>query len=172
MIIKNILNQINKTILALSEPRNSISALEKEPFESVVRHYIHMLLLVGIASGTFHFLYSLLRAIYLDIFFTIDVQYWRMINYATGRASSLLFLYIFAGTFILFFASLILKLFIKKLRLIEFLKVIMFSMSPLLLFGWFFSPLPFLLWSVFLFVTGIKHYNPTIIKKKSILNRN
>ena len=130
-----------------------------------------MLLLVAIIAGLANFLFFLLRALYLDLFVTVDIQYMRMINYSLSTSSSIILLYLFAGTFILFFISVLIKPFIRKVKYTELLKILMYSMAPLLLFGWLFIPIPFIVWSLFLLFVGLKTYKTTFIRKDSVHNR-
>ena len=162
---------VRKTIFILSDPKSAFQELEKQSLESVVVFYMRMLLLVSLVAGIFNFLFPLLRAFYLDIFVVIDIQYWNMINYSISRSSSIIFFYLFAGTFIFFLISVLIRPFTTKLKYPELLKVLMYSMAPLLLFGWLPTPTPFIIWSLFLLIIGIKSYNSPPIKKDSIHNR-
>jgi len=108
----------------------------------------------------------------LDLFLNIDINYWRMINYAFGVGASIIFFYIFAGTFLIFFISIILKPFFRKMKYVDLLRLLFYSSTPILLFAWLqFNALPLVIWSIFLFITGIKSYKSITIKKHSIQRR-
>ena len=119
MKLKDFVSAFKNTILILSDPKLAFQELEKKTLESVVGYYLRMLLLVAIAAGIFNFLFSIIRAFYLDIFVTIDIQYLRMINYSLSRSFSNMFFYLFAGTFILFFISIFARIFIRRLKYTE-----------------------------------------------------
>ena len=141
----------------LINPHKEFSDLNKRTFETVVSDYIWMLVYVAIAAGSFNFLYSFFKATYLDFFLNTDIQYFRMINYSLGRSISLIFFYIFVGTFILFFISISIKTFFSEIKYMHLLAILIYSLSPLLIFSWLpFSPFALLIWSVFLFYIGIK----------------
>jgi hypothetical protein len=156
----------------LSNPEREFNQINKRSFESIVGDYMWLLVTVAIVTGLLNFLFSIVKAIYLDIFLNIDVQYWRMINYSFGRAFSLLFLYIFAGTFLIFFISILLRPFFHKIKYIDFLGLLLYSLAPLLLFAWIpFNPTPLIIWSIFLFAVGVSSYKAVGIKKGSIQQR-
>ncbi len=172
MRLRDFVSAFRTAVLILSDPKHSFKELEKKSLEEVVGFYMRMLLLIAIAAGIFSFLFSIIRALYLEIFVSIDIQYIRVINYSVSRSSSILFFYLFAGTFILFFLSILIMPFVRKLRYAELLKVLMYSLAPLLLLGWIPpTPLPFIVWSLFLLITGIRQYHSKLIKKESIDNR-
>jgi hypothetical protein len=167
-----IIKQIKRGMVILASPRQEFTRLNKISLEEVVADYFRLLIAAGIAAGVFNLIYSLLRSLYLDIFVNITIEYWRMLNYSLGRSVSLIFLYLFAGTFLLFFLSIILKPFIKRVRYISLIKILIYSLMPFLLFSWFFqNPAPLAIWSLFLFIAGIKNYNDIKIKKDSINKR-
>ena len=163
---------IKKGLKILSTPREEFDKLNNKSLESVVADYMKLLVMVAIAAAAFNLIYALFRGIYLDIFMNADVQYWRMINYSMGRSVSTLFLYFFSGTFLLFFLSLILKIFLIRIKYTSMLKIMFYSLTPFLLFSWiFFNPLPLAIWSVFLFIMGVKTHRSEQIKNKSIDKR-
>ena len=170
--MKLLKEMIKKSIGILSDPNQAFRELENQSLEEAVGFYAKMLLLVAVAIGISNILYSLLRALYLDIFISIDIQYMRMLNYTLGRSSSIIFFFLFAGTFLLFFISIIIKPFARKLKYADFLKILLYSAIPLLLFGWIPpTPTPFIVWSLFLLHAGIKAYKAKSIKRTSIHNR-
>jgi len=172
MRLRPFVDSVKKTVSILSNPEKEFHNLENKSLESVVGYYMRMLLLVAITAGIFGFLFSLFKAAYLDIFVTIDIQYLRMINYSLSRSASYIFFYLFAGTFLLFFLSVLMNILIRKLKYTDLLKIIMYSTAPLLFFGWIPAlALPFIVWSLFLLIIGIKTYKTKSIKKDSINNR-
>ena len=149
--------QINQAIRILKNPEKEFGELSRRPLESLVGDYMRLLIAVSIAAGLFNFLFSFSKSAYLDLFANIDVQYLRMLNYSIGRSVSIIFFYVFSGTFLLFVFSAILKPFFRRIKYTNFLGLILYSMSPLLLFGWIASSqIPLGIWSLFLFAAGIK----------------
>jgi len=167
-----IVGLLKKAFRILSNPKKEFEDLSNRTFESVIGDYIKLLISVAIVAGLSSLIYAISRAVYLDLSLDIDIQYLRMMNYSFGRSASLFFFYIFAGTFLLFFISIILKPFIKKTKYTSLLKILFYSLTPLLLFSWLFSnPLPLLIWSLFLLIVGIKDHKSVQIKQNSIDKR-
>lgn len=163
---------IKRGIRILSNPKKEFENLNSRTFESVVGDYMQLLVLVAVLAGFASFLYSLVRAIYLDFFLNVDLQYLNMLNYSLGRSASLIFFYLFAGTFLLFFLSLILKPLFHRVKYISLLKILFYSLTPFLLFSWIFSnPLPLLIWTAFLVAIGIRNYKHFYVKEDSIHKR-
>jgi hypothetical protein len=163
---------LSKGYKILSNPEKAFSDLRNDSLETVVSFYIKMLTLMSVAAAIANIIYSLARAVYLDIAMNTDITYSRMINYTIGSSTSLAFLYIFLGTFLVFIVSSLLSVFIRKLRYLELLKVVLYSVTPILMLGWIpFVAVPLLVWCGFLFVTGIKSYSSTKIRKGSINQR-
>ena len=168
MIIKHIKRGLN----ILLRPQKEFSEINNHSFETAAANYTLLLITVGIAAGVFNLLFSLIKAFFLDLFLNIDINYWRMINYAFGVGASIIFFYIFAGTFLIFFISIILKPFFRKMKYVDLLRLLFYSSTPILLFAWLqFNALPLVIWSIFLFITGIKSYKSITIKKHSIQRR-
>lgn len=160
---------IKAGIRVLLNPKKEFESLNKKSLETLVWDYLVMLVAAGILAGIFNLIYSLLRALYLNIFMDVSINYLRMMNYSVGRSVSLLFLYLFAGTFLLFFASLVIRTFCRKIKYASLFKILFYSTTPLLMFGWFFAnPFPLGIWSIFLFVVGIKTHKYVKISKDSI----
>lgn len=168
MIIKPIKNGLR----ILSSPKQEFESLNSRTFESVVWDYAILLLAAAVASGLASLIYAIARAFYLGLTLNITIQYLRMINYSIGRSTSLIFFYLFAGTFLLFFISMALKPFFRRIRYTSLLKILIYSMTPLLFFSWFLpNPLPLGIWSIFLLTIGIKSHKPLEVKKDSIQKR-
>lgn len=154
------------------KPEREFLLLKKRTFESVVGDYVIMLSMTSIVAGIFNFIFNVGKAAYLDIFYVIDIQYLRMINYSLGRATSVVFFYIFAGIFLFFLLSLVVRMFLD-MKYTTLLSLMFYSMAPILLFGWVpAAVMPLSVWSIFIFVKGVNSQKKTVIKKDSIKNRN
>ena len=160
---------IKQGIKILLNPEREFKLLNKRSLESVVLNYTAMLVAAALLAGIFNLAFSTLKALYFDLSANVNIEYLRMINYSVGRSTSMLFFYIFSGTFLLFFASLLLRPFFRKIKYTSLLKILLYSAIPLLLFGWFLSnPFPLAIWSIFLVYTGIKNHKYIKIRKDSI----
>jgi len=168
-----LIDAIKRGFGLLSNPENGFKDLQKRQFEVVLGNYLILLLSVSVLTGVVSFLFYLGKAAYLDVLMEIEIEYLRMLNYSMGRSTSLMFFYLFAGTFFVFILSLILAPFFRKMKYVRLLSIIFYSLSPFLLFGWIpiFS-MPLLIWSIFLFVVGVRseRFNEKI-KKDSIKQR-
>ncbi|MFH1408870.1 MAG: hypothetical protein ABIH34_03110 [Nanoarchaeota archaeon] len=163
---------IRKGITILANPEMGFQHLQHETLEQAMSDYLKMLLMVGGAAGVMNLLFRVGRALYLDMFLSTDIEYGRMLNYSLSQASALFFFFVFAGTFLFFFLSIILKMFFRKLGYPLFLKLMFFSAAPLLLFGWIpLMPFPLFIWSAFLLVVGARTSTRHHIKKTSIEQR-
>ena len=168
MIIKSLKRGLN----ILLDPKKGFSNANKCNFELAVGHYMWLLITVAIAAGVINLLFSIGKAIYFDLFVNAEIQYIRMANYSFSSAFSLFFFYLFAGTLLTFILSLFLRPFFNKIKYTDFLKIIFFSLTPLLLFAWLpFNPVPFVIWSLFLFIYAIRSYKSIEIKRDSIQQR-
>ena len=160
---------IKKGIKILLNPEIEFKLLNKRSLESVVWDYAAMLVAAALLAGISNLAFSTLKAFYFDLLANVNIEYLRMINYSIGRSTSILFFYIFSGTFLLFFASLLLRPFFRNIKYTSLLKILLYSAAPLLLFGWFLAnPFPLAIWSLFLIHTGIKNHKYTKIRKDSI----
>src|SRR3989338_7030159 len=160
---------IKSGIRILFNPEKEFKLLNKRSLESVVWGYAPVLVAAAVMAGAFNLIFSIARAFYFDLFFDVSIQYLRMINYSLGRATSIIFLYLFAGTFLLFFLSLLMRPFLRKIKYISLLKILMYSSMPILLFGWLLAnQLPLAIWSIFLVYTGVKNHKYIQIRKDSI----
>jgi len=141
----------------LIEPRTAFTALEKKPFEKTLVEYLYLLIVCAVVAGIFSIVVMLLKAVYYDFLMGAEVRYLRLVNYAFGRGTSLLFLYAFSGTIILFFVSLLLRLFTGKIKYVRLLSTLFYSLAPILLFGWLYPiVLPLFVWSLILFIEGLR----------------
>lgn len=167
-----ILRYVKKGLRVLSNPKNGVSKLSKIPFENTLVDYLQLLLFFGIISAVANLVYSVVKALYLDLFTLVEVQYLRVINYSFGRSMSLLLFYLFAGTFIVFFISLMLKPFTKKIKYTLLLQLLFYSLTPILLFGWVYYFVPGLvIWSIYLLVLGIRQLKSQPKVSKSSINQ-
>ena len=165
-------NEIKRAFSMLVNSERAFKDIFKRSFESVLKDYLKLLIFVGVAAGIFGLLQNLLKALYFDLFLTVDIQYLRMLNYSLGRSVSLLFLYFFSGTFLVFLLTVLIRPFFRKIKYVHLIQLILCSLSPVLLFGWIVFLLPGLfMWSLVLFVQGIRSGMVPKIKKDSILQR-
>ena len=163
---------LKKGIKVLQNPEKEFGLLNEKNLESVVFDYLRLLIFIAFVAAMVNFIINLARVVYLDFFLLVKVNYIRFLNYAFGQASAVAIIYIIAGTFIIFFLGLILRIFFSKMKFTELLKKLLYAMMPILLFGW--TPtlgLGLLIWSIFLFVIGIKFHKKHIVKKSSIEQR-
>jgi hypothetical protein len=168
----NLFSAIALAFDVLLDPKKSFKDLEKKTLERVVADYIKILIIMAVLAAILNLIYWIGRSFYYDAFFSLTVEYPTMLNYALSTSSSLLFLYLYLGTFMVFILAVIIALFMQKFKFIEVIKITLYAMIPLLLFGWVPpTPLPFVIWSIVLFITGITTYEPMHIQKKSIQNR-
>lgn len=167
-----VLTPLKRGFRVLLNPEKESKGLNGKIFEVVVKDYLLILVSVAIIAGIINFTYSLLRALYLDLFLDIDIQYVRMINYSLGNAIALSFFYVFAGTFLIFFLSMILRPFFRKIKYVDLFKVLFYALTPVLLFSWLqFNPVPLFIWSTILFLIAIRNYEKEKTNKGSIDQR-
>ncbi len=141
----------------ITDPRRALRETHKRSLEGVLGEYLRLLLLAGLAAGLFTLLGGLAKAAYLDLTVTLDVDYAKLLNYLLGQATGAFFFALFAGTFLLFAASLALGPLGGKLRYASTLKIALRSMTPLLFFGWVPVVTPgALLWTLILAIDGVR----------------
>ncbi|MFH1174210.1 MAG: hypothetical protein V1725_03700 [archaeon] len=163
---------IRNNLAILVNPDKAFAKLHKIRLEAIVRDYVILLLLCGFLAGLFSLLYGLGNAVYLRTLLNVDIQFIRMLNYLLGRLVSMVFFYLFAGTFLFFILSMLLRIFFS-IKYADLLKVLMYGMSPVLLFGWLpFSVIPLFIWALLLFIIGVRvHKHRIPITKNSIHQR-
>lgn len=171
-MLKALSKYVKDRLMLLMNPEKGIVRENTSKFEKSLQEYLVLLIIVSVAAGVFTFVYSMLRGLFYDLVYQIDVHYWNMANYALGRANGLLFFYLFAGTFILFFISLIINPFLRKVKYTKVLQILFSSMTPFLLFGWI-PPLggALFIWSLFLLVMNIRLAGKTKIESASYSQR-
>ena len=163
---------IKRALAILVNPEKGFKKSESRSLEQVTGDYLKLLLAVGLLAGVVRLLYAIGRAVYLEIFLDVEIQYWRMLNYSLGQATSMLFFYVFAGTFLLVSVAFILRLFTPRVRFFDLLKIVLLSMSPVLLFSWIpLLPFALFIWAAFLFVIGVRHHRSIEVRKDSIKQR-
>jgi len=142
----------------LRNPEKEFKTLRKRTLEEVVEDYIKLLLLAGLATGIVLFIFNIAKAGFFDILRGVTVDYGRLANYSMSFFAGAFFLYLFAGTFLLFLLSMLIRIFVRKIKFTELIKIMCYSMTPVLFFGWVpISIVPALfVWAVFIFAVGIK----------------
>ncbi|MCF7865859.1 hypothetical protein K9L67_04315 [Candidatus Woesearchaeota archaeon] len=158
MILKK---SITNSIAFLKRPEETFKNLKSETLEKVLEDYMKLLLGSGIIAGIISIIFSMLRAVYLQTFQGITIEYLRLLNYSIGLGTGIFFFYLFIGTFGMIIISTIIWLFVRKIKYYEFIKIICMSLYPFFLFSWIYvkaAPM-LLIWSLFLLILGIKNYN-------------
>lgn len=141
----------------VTDPVVEFKKLNNLSFEKVLSEYLHMIITIGCIAGLFELIFNFFKAVYMDVFVHADIQYLRMFNYLFGKANSIFFFTLFFGTFIMFLISVILKQIFRKIRYTSLLKLLFYSLAPLLLFGWTYKLIPGLIvWTLILFYKGVK----------------
>lgn len=170
-VVKSI-DRVRRWFAHLEQPVEAFKRLEKQTFEAVLEDYLKLLLTVAFATAVFSLFISVLKAAYFSLALVVDVQWWRMFNYAMGRATSLFFLYLFLGTFGLFLVSIPIAPFLRA-KYTRVLSVLFLALTPLLLFGWLYMFAPALgIWSVILLFIGARiQRRARKVKRTSIQQR-
>lgn len=151
----------------LRNPSQSLEWVRKSSLESYLVEYLRLLTITGIAAGIASIVLDIGKVVYLNIFSDVEIQYWRMLNYALGNATSMVFFALFFGTFVFFVLSLIVAPFVRHIKYADVVKLLAYSLTPVLLFGWIVLLIPGLLvWSLFIFSNASRNY-----KKKSAVKR-
>jgi uncharacterized protein with PQ loop repeat len=164
---------VKRAFSIVLRPQPEFAELHNRKFEAVLNDYIIMLAISAFLAAGVSLLFSFGYALFLDFFKNVDVQYIRMLNYSAGSSVSLIFFYLFAGSFLMFILSLILRLFVRKMRYVSLFSVIFYSLTPLLLFSWLrIAIIGLIIWSAFLFIEGTAIHNKSSqISKESIQQR-
>ena len=141
---------------ALIDPAQAYTDMQTRTLETMVRDYLRVVIIMGVFAGILTLLWNLGRTGYYDFFLDVDVQYARMINYLSGRVFATMFGYLIAGTFGLFFISLLLNATLP-IKYAQIFKLLFIAASPLLLTGWIpGAVIGALIWSIFLFIYGYR----------------
>jgi len=170
---KSLRNALSFYFEFLVSPKQAFLDINKKTLEDVVHDYLFLLLCFGILAGVSSIVINLAKAIYVNFFLHATVQYFRMLNYTIGRGVTTTFFFIFAGTFLLFVATIIILFFIRGIKYTEICKIAMGSMAPAIFFGWLqISPIVFVVWSTVLIIIGINEQKKNRkIRRDSIENR-
>ncbi len=143
----------------LANPEKAFGGLGEKTLEENLSDYLKLLLIGGVLAGIAQFLLGGGRALYFDLTTTMSIGYPLLLNYLLGRAVSILFFYLFAGTFLMFFLSIILGMFVRGVKYTTLVRILIAAAYPLLLFGWLpFTQGSLAVWSAFLFVLGVRAY--------------
>jgi len=149
-------------VQALANPSVGLQRIQQRSLEDITADYLTLLLFTSALAGIINFIYNIGKTLYLEIFYAVEIQHLRMLNYLFGRSMSLTLFYLFAGTFLIMLFALVLAPMIKRHKVTDLLKLVLFSATPFLLFGWIpIATVALLLWSAFLLVLGIKNYRTT-----------
>lgn len=163
--------RIQNYIQVIYDPVTSFRQLTKRSFESIVADYIILLLVSGLLTALVSLFVFTIKSIYLALIYSADINYARMLNYAFGISTATTFIILFTGTFVMFALALIMHPFLKKLKLVQLLSIMMYSLAPFILFVWIpISKSAFIVWAIVLFIIGLKEYNSND-KKKSFDQR-
>lgn len=156
----------------IGNPKEYFLDFDKDTFEKQLSDYLKLLILTGILAGISITIFNTIRGFYFLYVDKINVDIWRMLNYSVGNGVAVVFFALFCGTILLFVIATILRPFLKKLKFIKILQLMMYSLSPLLLFGWIPAlSLSLLIWCVFIFCIGYKNIKLEHVKKDSIKQR-
>ncbi len=142
---------------ALREPRQAQLRALEEPIEDALGNHMRRVLTAGVAAGLFSLIFSVAQALYLQQIKHVDIAFGRLLNYYSGIAFGTFLFYVFAGTFLLFLLSVVIRLFVRQVPFWTLIKLLCIAMVPVLLFGWIGRgvALALLVWSAFLLVSGI-----------------
>lgn len=161
MILKK---SVTNAIKFLRAPLEHFKKLQKHTLEQILEDYIKLLLGSGILAGLLSVMFAILRALYLETFRGVTVEYLRLFNYSLGTATGIFFFYLFIGTFGMLIVATIVWILIKKIKYYDLIKIFCLSLYPIYLFSWIYikaSPM-LLLWSIFLLIIGVKEYKKSI----------
>jgi phosphoglycerol transferase MdoB-like AlkP superfamily enzyme len=171
-MVKMVKKLIKGAVNVLKNSESEFKALNEKTLEEIVFNYVKLLVFIAIVAGAVNMVISFVRVLYLDIFLRVGVNYLTFLNYVFGQSSAIMIIYIMSGTFLLYFVSLILNLFFRRIKYTELLKKILYSLTPVLVFGWTpYIALSLLIYSVFLFIMAIKVHQYKVVDKKSIDQR-
>lgn len=147
---------LRQRLRLLANPAQEFGTLNKTTLEHAVAEHLKLLFACAIGAAVLSFVWFTGRAIYLDMAYTIDVNYMRMLNYGLGQAGGYGLFYMVSGTLLLLIVSMLLRIFVS-VRYTLMLAILLYATTPLLLFGWLPVLVPSLaIWSVFLFIVGVR----------------
>src|SRR3989338_3319557 len=105
LIARLIPRPVRRGFAMLYSPKEAFERLAHQSLEEASVQYLSMLAIAGATAAVFNIAASLLQSAYLELLYDVDVYYPNMLNYATVISSSVLFFYLFAGTFLAFSAA-------------------------------------------------------------------
>ncbi|MBU0614889.1 MAG: hypothetical protein KJ601_02250 [Nanoarchaeota archaeon] len=165
-------NSIKQGAVLLSDPTQGFANLKKQTLEEVVGNYLKLLLLLSFVAALFNFVIGLVRTVYFDLTRTVQIDYPAFLNYLISESFAYVFVYFLSGTFILLIVSAIAYRFFRKHKYTEFLKIMLYSAYPIILFGWIpFLAITLIVWSIFLFAVGIRGKRSHGISRGSLEER-
>lgn len=170
---KNLRKALSSYLLFITSPKEAFIDLNKKTLEDATQNYLLLLISSSILAGLVSVAVGFASAVYVNIFLHANVQYLRMLNYTLGRGISTTFFFLFAGTFLLFIASMALSIFTRGIKYSDLAKIMMGSAAPALLFAWLqISPIAFVVWACILIIIGVREQKIVgKVKKNSIENR-
>lgn len=156
---------VKNIISFLKNPEDNFKRLKEIPLETILEDYMKGLLLSGFLAGLLSLIFSMLRALYLETFHGLSVEYLRLLNYSLGTAVGVFFFYLFIGTFGMIIIATLIWIFMRKIKYFEFIKIVCLAIYPVLLFSWVYikAAPALLLWTLFNIVLGIKTYKKTYL---------
>ncbi len=130
--------------------------LNEVTLETAVADHMKLLLLLGAIATIAHFSWFVGRAAFLNLINNVDINWINLFNYALGAGGGIGLFYLAAGTFFVLGISLPLWI-ILRIKYVKMLTVLLYALTPIMFFAWFpMFILPLAIWSVFLFVVGLK----------------
>ena len=165
------MKSVREALALLRNPEKGFSDLNDLDLEHVVFSYLRLLVMIAVVAAAVNMIISALLVIYFSTFMGVTVSFPRYLNFVLGQSSAIAIIYIISGTVLMFFLSTIVSVFVR-IRYPELLKKLLYSMFPVLLFGWVPQLALFLLvWCGFLFFVAIRCHREKIIKRTSIEHR-
>ena len=169
--MKRLWQILAQDIRILYNPKSSFEELSGKTLENVVQNYVLTLLMASAFAAAASFIYWNAETIYLGTI-GAEINMGNAINYAAAKSASIMLFYIFTGTIPAIAAAYIINLIQKKLKFTELLKVMMYSLTPFILFGWLLlNPITAGVWSMLLLIMGVKNYKQAAISANSIKQR-
>jgi len=148
---------LGRRLALLRNPEKGFAELRTVTLETAVAEHLKLLILVALIAALVQFLFFVGMSVYAQQAHGATVQYARMLNYAFGIAGGVGLFYMVGGSVLVLAASALLRVFVRSIKYTRMLTVLIYAVSPLVLFGWFvvFLP-PLLIWAAFLFTTGVR----------------
>lgn len=155
----------------LLRPHKTYNNIDKLTLEKMVKHYLQLIIFMGITAGILTLIWSLGKATYYDTFLGATVNYGRMLNYLTGKVFGVMFGYLMVGTFGLFLISIILNPFFR-MKYTRLLKILFVAVTPIIILGWIpQAATGVVIWSLILFILGVRDAGTAQKVKKTSLQQ-